>query len=315
MDKPRVTAKDFFLWAGAMVAFYWSVIAYIYLVFDYINYAFPNALSYYPADPYQSSISYEMASILVLLPLYLFLMKVIRGDIARDASRAEVWVRRWALIFTLFVAGVTAAIDLITLLTTFLNGQDLTTAFLLKVVVVFLVTIGVFMHFSADLRNYWTMYPGKRRAVGIAVAVLALLTIIAGFFVVGTPAQARQARLDAERVNDLQNIQYQVINYWQAKQALPKTLNDLASSLSYNQIPIDPESKASYEYMMTDSKSFKLCANFSTINGGTNDSKYPMTAPVEPGARAMLPDTWAHVNGHVCFDRTIDPAFYPPFTK
>src|SRR5438105_182995 len=156
MDKPRITAKDFFLWAGAMVAFYWSVIAYIYLVFDYINYAFPNALSYYPTDPYQSGISFGMASIIVLLPLYMFLMRIIRRDIARDASRAEIWVRRWALILTLFVAGITVAIDLITLLTTFLNGQDLTTAFLLKVAVVFLVAAGVFMHFIADLRGFWT---------------------------------------------------------------------------------------------------------------------------------------------------------------
>ena len=59
MDKPKTTPKDFFLWAGAIITFYWSVIAFILLTFDYINYTFPNALSYYPADPYQSGISYE----------------------------------------------------------------------------------------------------------------------------------------------------------------------------------------------------------------------------------------------------------------
>src|ERR1035437_5362315 len=106
MDKPKITAKDFFLWAGAMVAFFWSVIAFILLTFDYINYAFPNALSYYPVDPYQSGISSEMASIIVLLPLYLLLMRFIHKSVAVDPSRNEVWVRRWALILTLFVAGV-----------------------------------------------------------------------------------------------------------------------------------------------------------------------------------------------------------------
>src|SRR3989344_4460583 len=203
MDKPKITAKDFFLWAGAMVAFYWSVIAYIFLVFEYINYSFPNALAYYPADPYQSGISYQMASIIVLLPLYMFLMHLIRADIARDVSRNEIWVRRWALILTLFVAGIAIAVDLITLLTTFLNGEELTTAFLLKVLVILLVAAGVFMHFSADLKGYWERFPARRRSVGYGVAVLALVTIIAGFFIVGTPAEARLARFDAQKVSNL----------------------------------------------------------------------------------------------------------------
>src|SRR3990167_7982518 len=132
MEKPKTTAKDFFLWAGAMVAFYWSVIAYTFLVFDYINYVYPNVLAYYPADPYQSGISFEMASVIVLLPIYLLLMWLIHRDAARDPSRGEIWVRRWALILTLFVAGIAMAADLITLLTTFLSGEALTLAFMLK---------------------------------------------------------------------------------------------------------------------------------------------------------------------------------------
>src|SRR3989338_4869378 len=155
MDKPKITAKDFFLWAGAMVAFYWSVLAFIFLIFDYINYAFPNPLSYYPSDPYQSGISYEMASLIVLLPLYLFLMRLIRKDIVTDPSRKEIWVRRWALILTLFIAGIAIAVDLIMLLTTFLNGEALTTAFLLKVLIIFLIAGAVFMHFIADLKGHW----------------------------------------------------------------------------------------------------------------------------------------------------------------
>src|SRR5665213_2188120 len=158
MNKPKTTAKDFFLWFGAMLSFYWSITASIFLLFDYINYLLPNALTYYPADPYQSGISYEMASLIVLLPLYFYLMRLIRKDIAKDPSRKEIWVRRWALILTLFVAGVAIAIDLITLLTTFLNGEELTLAFLLKVLVILVVAIKVFLYFIADLKGYWEKY-------------------------------------------------------------------------------------------------------------------------------------------------------------
>ncbi len=323
MDKPKTTAKDFFLWAGAMVAFYWSVIAFILLTFDYINYTFPNVLSYYPADPYQSGISYEMASIIVLFPIYLLLMRFIHKDAVRDSSRNEIWVRRWALILTLFVAGIAMAVDLITLLTTFLNGEALTTAFLLKVLIIFLVAGGVFMHFIADFRGYWDLFPGRRNMVRIGVAVLAVGTVISGFFIVGTPGEARLARFDAQKVSDLQNIQSQVVYYWQAKQKLPAIIGDLNNPLSYGPVPVDPQTSEPYTYEKTGALSFKLCAAFNAESRG-NQTMYPETravvptAPTPAGEKAALSgkdmsvDNWQHGAGEVCFDRTIDPSFYPP---
>lgn len=312
MDKPKTTAKDFFLWAGAMVAFYWSVIAFIMLTFDYINYALPNALSYYPADPYQSGISYEMASIIVLLPIYLLLMRFIHKEVSADPSRNEIWVRKWALILTLFVAGIAVAIDLITLLTTFLNGEALTTAFLLKVLIIFLVAAGVFMHFIADLKGYWDANPKYRQMVRIGVAVLAIVTIGSGFLIVGTPGQARLARFDAQKVGDLQNLQSQITSYYQAKQVLPTTIADLNTSLSYGSLPTDPETGASYEYQATGALSFKLCATFNAE--GRSNNQY-QTIAVTPAGVKTQPDNWQHGAGQVCFDRTIDPAFYPPIGK
>ncbi|MBU6388305.1 hypothetical protein KGQ72_00265 [Patescibacteria group bacterium] len=316
MDKPKTTAKDFFLWAGAIVSFYWSIIAYILLTFDYINYTFPNPLSYYPIDPYQSGISYEMASIIVLFPIFLLLMRIIHGDIARDSSRKEIWVRRWALILTLFLAGIAMAVDLITLLTTFLNGEALTTAFLLKVLIIFLIAAGVFMHFISDLKGYWDAFPARRNMVRIGVGILAIATILAGFFIVGTPQEARLARFDAQKVSDLQNIQSQIIGFYQAKQKLPDTITDLNNSLNYGPVPVDPQSGEPYVYQPGEGLSFKLCAVFNA-ESRVNQAVYrtePM-AVVPAGSKGALQDNWQHGAGQVCFDRTIDPAFYPPLTK
>ncbi|MFH1178490.1 MAG: DUF5671 domain-containing protein [bacterium] len=315
MDKPKTTPKDFFLWAGAIITFYWSIIAFILLTFDYINYTFPNALSYYPADPYQSGISYEMASIIVLLPLYMLLMWLIHKDMTRDPSRNEIWVRRWALILTLFVAGVAIAVDLITLLTTFLNGEELTTAFLLKVLVILLVAAGVFMHFIADLKGYWDAFPNRRNWMRVGVGILAICTVIAGFFIVGTPGQARLARFDAQKVFDLQNIQSQVITYWQAKQKLPVMLTDLNNSLNYGPLPIDPQTGASYVYQATGTLSFKLCADFNEQSRASQGISTQPIAVTPAGIKNTVQDNWQHSAGQVCFERTIDPAFYPPLNK
>lgn len=316
MDKPKITAKDFFLWAGALVSFYWTVIAYTFLVFDYINYTFPNPLAYYPANPYQSGISYEMASVIVLLPVYLLIMFLIRKSSDADPSRKEIWVRRWAIILTLFLAGAAMVGDLITLLTTFLSGEALTTAFLLKVLVIILIAIGVFMHFFADLKNYWDTNPSRRMYVRIGVAVLAIATIGSGFLIVGTPAEARLARFDAQKVGDLQNIQSQVIYYWQAKQTLPSAITDLNNSLNYGPIPVDPQNGDAYVYQATGALSFKLCADFNEKSRGRQSGYVQpgvFSEPIAMGKEVSTADNWQHGAGQVCFDRTIDPSFYPPF--
>src|SRR3989344_9571800 len=214
MERAKTTPKDFFLWAGAMITLYAGVVAFITLLFNYINYTFPDPLRYY-TDPYSSGIPYQMASLIVLTPVFLILMRIIRKNIERDPSRAEIWVRRWALFLTVFAAGATIVGDLIVLLTTFLSGEELTFAFLLKVLVVLLVAGAGFMHFMADLWGYWVQNPGRARMVNWSVGVLVIFAIIAGFFIVGTPGQAREYRLDQQKVNDLQSIQSQVVYYWQ----------------------------------------------------------------------------------------------------
>jgi hypothetical protein len=319
MEKAKTTPKDFFLWVGAMVSLYWSVVAFIFLLFDYINYAMPDPLKYYPSDPYQSSIPYDMASIIVLFPLYLAIMWVVRRDIAADRSRAEVWVRRWLIIFTLFVAGVTVAVDLIVLLTSFLRGEDITLAFILKVLVVLFVAAVAFMHFIADLWGYWSEYPARKNMVGIAVTAVAALSIVAGFFIVGTPHEARLYRFDEQKVNDLQNIQYQVVNYYQHKQKLPASLADINDPISGYSIPNDPQTGLAYEYdgnihvAAGGNPTFSVCADFNKPSrAGSNgmNRSYP-TAPMPAGVYDRGMDNWQHAMGHVCFDRTIDPQLYP----
>ncbi|MBC7836315.1 hypothetical protein H7X87_00865 [Acetobacteraceae bacterium] len=310
MDKPKTTPKDFFLWAGAMLTLYGGVVAFIALIFNYINYAFPDPLRYW-GDPYQGGISYQMASLIVLTPVFLLLMRFIRRSIKNDSTRREIWVRRWALFLTVFLAGVTIVVDLIVLLTTFLQGEELTIAFLLKIAVVLLVASAGFMHFLADLWGYWEQYPERARWINYGVGLLVILTILAGFFIVGTPAQARLMRFDTQKVNDLQSLQSQIVSYYQQKQTLPTTLANLNDPLSYFSVPMDPQTGENYEYQKTGDRSFTLCAQFNAEDSSNRGM----------GSRAIMPtmygvnDNWKHSAGRQCFERTIDPELYPPFTK
>lgn len=315
MDKPKVTPKDFVLWVGAMASLYAGVVSFITLVFDYINHAFPNPVTNaYYYDAYSNSISYETASLIVLTPVFLILMRVIRKGITADPSRNEIWVRRWALFLTLFLAGATVVVDLIVLLNTYLQGEDLTIGFLLKVLTVLLVVGLGFMHFMADLWGYWEREKARARMVNWAVGALVLITIIAGFFIIGTPQQMRAQKQDAIRLQDLQNIQWQVVNYWQQKQSLPMSLEELRDPISNSVIPNDPATGKPYTYKRNSPLDFALCATFA-MDGNMNGSPISrsVSEPAAPGK--TMEDNWQHASGEVCFDRSIDPQRYPPYPK
>ena len=304
MDKPKVTPKDFFLWAGAMLALYISVFTFVSLLFSYIDYSFPDPLEY--MDPYSSAMRASIAALIVLFPLALFLMRIIRKGIERDPSRDDVWVRRWALVLTVFVAAVAGTVDLITLINYFLGG-DLSTRFVLKVIIVLLVASGFFMHFLADIRGYWTKNPRYARMVGWGAAAVVLISIVSGFFIMGSPSQVRLMRFDDTKVSDLQIIQSQVTYYWQNKQKLPVSSRDLEDPLMGFALPKDPQSGQDYGYRVTKAPySFEVCAEFNADSRtGSTDAS---VAQHYGGAEA---ETWKHTAGQNCFERTIDPDKYP----
>jgi hypothetical protein len=300
----KTTPKDFFLWAGAMIALYLAVISFITLLFEYINYTFPDPNAGW-GDPYSGAMRFAMAALIVLVPTTLILLRLIRGTIAAETGKAGI------LTFTVLI-------DLITLVNYFLNGE-VTTRFILKVLVVLLVAGFLFMHFLADLKGYWIANPKKANLIGIATGVLAILTIVAGFFIVGSPMEARDIRVDMQRVSDLQTIQYQVVNYYQQKEELPASTADLRDPISSFMIPVDPVSKTDYRYERTGDLSFTLCATFAREGkdmegrGGFMGRDMATSYPSYPGG--SMDQNWQHGAGETCFERTIDPELYPVFPK
>ncbi len=308
--RAKTTPRDFFLWAGAVIALYGSVISLITLLFEYVNRAFPDPLAY-SGDPYGGAVRAAMAGVIVLVPTTVILLRIIRKSIAKEPGKAEIWVRRWALVLTIFIAVAVILIDLITLITTFLGGE-LSARFGLKVLVVLLIAAGVFMHFLADLKGYWMSNAKNANLVGIGVLVLALASVVAGFFVIGTPGTIRELRYDEQRVSDLQSIQYQVVNYYQQKGTLPEDLAYLDDPLSSFMTPKDPKTGEAYRYAVTDALSFELCASFTRETPDTDGQGAYSSRDVAYPSMPM-DENWQHGAGETCFARTIDPERYPLF--
>jgi hypothetical protein len=308
MNTLKVTPKDFFLWAGAMVALYSSVFAFVALLFQYIEYAYPDPLVSYYMDPFSSGIHIAMATLIVMVPVAVLVMRFIRRDIQEEPPKAELWIRRWILVLTIFLAGLAVVGDLIALINYFLRG-DLTTRFVLKVIVLLLVAGAVFLHFLADFRGYWIANPVRARYVGYGVGAIVLAAIVAGFFIMGSPNQVRLYRFDNQKVSDLQNIQWQLINYWQQKQVLPTIIAEIEDPISGWVLPRDPQGGV-YRYEKTGDRAFKLCATFNAESRGSVNGS--IARPIAYGGEG---ENWQHGSGEVCFERSIDPERYPPFPK
>ncbi len=120
-------------------------------------------------------------------------------------------------------------------------------------------------------------------------------------------------RFDQQKISDLQQIQSQIISYYQAKQALPASLSDLNDSLSYFTVPTDAQNGQDYGYRITTPPySFEVCATFNAAGDSNGPDIYSEpTMPVATRAGGVL-DNWAHGTGQTCFERTIDPELYPP---
>jgi hypothetical protein len=313
MQETRASAKDFFLHLGAIVALYTVTVSFLNLVFKIINKAFPEVAQNIYAWGAGSEISMPVATLIIFFPLFILLSFLVYKIYDQNPIKKELGVRKWLVYITLFVAGIILAGDLVTVLYKFLDGQDLTAAFLLKALSALLVAGCVFGFYIQDIREKVSVR--GRKMWSIVVGIIILVSIILGFSVLGSPQTQRLIRYDNQKITDLQNIQWQVISYWQMNGIIPTSLADISSTQSYVIIPKDPQSKTTYEYNKTGAMTFELCAQFNKENMTTqnNIGAVPVSYPTKGGV--IQNDNWNHGSGHQCFSRIIDPVTYPTQVK
>ena len=311
--KTKTTPKDFFLYLGVMATLYASVVSLINLLFAYIDYTFPDILNY-GFDPYLGTIRWGMAFLFIIFPAFLVGTWYINKDIRANPEKENIGVRKWLTYLALFVAGVSILIDLSVLIYTFLGGE-ITARFSLKVFVILLVSGFGLSYYLLDLRGSIRQSQKLEKIFGCFSALLVIASIVIGFLIVGSPSTQRDYRLDQQRMGDLQNIQWQIVNYWQQRQSFPKSLADLSDPISNYIVPRDPETGEQYEYKLGEGYAFQLCATLNRESRGgitTMESTKPVPARGEFG---LENENWQHQAGKKCFERVIDPKRYPPFER
>lgn len=305
MEHIKTSPKDFFLHLLSNLSLYYCAGWLVSLLYDYINYAFGRVSYAYGAEFFSGSMRWAIASLLIVFPVYILITRALNRDLDANPEKRELRVRKWLMYLTLSLASIALVVDLIALINQFLSGEFATT-FFLKVLAVALVAGMVFAYYFYELRREAGKSAPNRLVFRYGAITLVALTVIGGFFIVGSPKAARDMQMDSQRTNHLQEIQWQIVNYWQRKQTVPKALTDLNDPISSFAVPADPVTGEAYEYTAKTNTSFELCATFARSVEVDSAPKFPAD---------YRNQNWSHGEGRVCFERTIDPELYPPITK
>ncbi len=285
----KISARDFFINLGAIAALYTVVASLLSLLFTVINEASPAVGEYYYGT---ASISWPVATLIVFFPIFIVLMRILEKDYNNSSDNQSSGIHKFLSYLTLFLAGLMLAIDLITALYYFLDGRDMTTGFLLKVLSVLLVGGLIFSYYLSNITGKLTAQ--SRNIYRIIAVVVVLGSIFWGFAVLGSPNAQRMYKYDEEKVSDLMQINNQISSYYASYETLPESLNELTQKGFY--VATDEQTGGSYEYIKTGNLTYNLCAVFNKASRDSSISIYPYGK------------SWTHVAGRDCFSENINPS-------
>jgi len=299
--KPKATAGDFLLNIGAIIALYTIVSYLLNLTFIVIETSYPQitgGYNYYISQ----SISWPVSILIILFPIFVIIMGFLEKSYTQDPEKRNVGIHKWLTYITLFIGGIILIADLITVIYYFIDGQELTVGFLLKVFSVLIITLIVFLYYIADIKN--TLTPSKRKTWLTVSTLVVVASIVWGFSVLGSPQTQRLLKYDQQKVNDLQTINSQIQNYFYSSKVLPKTLDEIISTGNFYGNIIDTQTKKPYEYEKTGDKTYSLCAEFNKTSNNAVATDNGVTYPPEKILYLYGGTLWTHPAGKYCFTMT-----------
>jgi hypothetical protein len=239
------------------------------MIFDLLNLWMPQPGSQDLVPGQVASLRGQAATVLVAFPVFLFMDHLAAGAARRNPDQRISPIRRWLTYLTLLLAASALISDLIVLANTFLEGE-LTTRFLLKVLVVGVLAGAALGHYLLQLRkdelDPTSRVASRGRGRAFLAAAVALVLGLA-IWNAGSPARVRMHRMDAARVRDLQRIQAAVSRHAAKHGALPTDLEQCdADPGTFLRSVRDPETRDPYRYQVLDASHYELGATFATAS-------------------------------------------------
>lgn len=155
VPRPRasLSAREAFLYLVLFATLYFAAWNLGSLLFDLINHVWPDpAVQRYEVLRLGSEIRWSTAALIIAFPVFVFMSRLITREVAKHPIKRLSPVRRWLTYLTLFIAAAVLIGDMTTLVYNLLGGE-LSTRFLLKVLVAAVIAGSVFGYYLYDLRR------------------------------------------------------------------------------------------------------------------------------------------------------------------
>ena len=276
-------AREAFYYLLAFITLGFWTIALVWFGDLYIDRAYPSSLGIeYTASYFRSQVAVQLATVALAFPLFLFISFLIGKEVDRRPEAYESGVRKWLTYIALVITAIILLTDAVWFLSSFLSG-DLTSRFVWKALVLFVVAAGVFWYYIGTMRGEGPQ-PVRERIFGWAATAGIALALVLGFAAIGSPARERSLSLDEQRVSHLSMIASSVHERYTASRthALPRALSGIAGLDAT--ILDDPVTNAPYRYLPVAGPRYELCATFDQ--------------PSDPNAEITV---WTHPAGDKCY--------------
>lgn len=333
----KTKALDVFVYLGIGISLVVSVTNLLQILFAAVDRKFVDILNTTTyVDMTQSDVRFAIASLVVMFPIYVGLSWYTARDISKFLYKQDIPVRKIMVYCTLFVTVLALIGTLVSLIYTYLGGE-LSVRFGLKALSVFVVSLALFGYYYYSLRRDYSKKTSVPMIITILASVLVIAAIVWSVSIIGSPSEMRAKKIDSARLSDISRIQQEILNRIQTTDKLPLKLVELDNAFQGYKVPVDPVTKESYVYKitqqpvikmnyttnrkeMTTSAIFELCATFDTVRevdarglpvekGGvmTTDSFYSAQNYYYEGDMSPF---WNHGVGETCFKRIVTPDMY-----
>lgn len=288
MELKHNSAKYTFYYLLALITLGFVGIGLGQVAFQLINHTFVETTSNYTSDFSLGVLRSAIASLVVGAPIYFFVTRQINKDLATKDLDHNAGVRRWLTYLILLVASVVTIGFLVAFLNSYLQGE-LTIKFALKVLASIIIAGSFAAYYIFDLQRVDFKRGKILQFFSVVFVAVVLLAVVTAFVLVGSPAKAREAREDNQRIMNLQEINSAIMDFYNRESRLPDDLKSLTiSDLSLQ----DPVTKIAYEFNKINANAYELCANFAQALQKESD----MTEGW------YFDPVWTHGIGHQCFE-------------
>lgn len=154
VPRPYLSAREAFLYLVMFTTLYWSAYHLGSLLFEFVNRAFPDPARAegWRQESVLQAIRWSVSTLMVSFPVFVFVSWIVGRGLRRDPAKRASKIRRQLTYLTLFIASCVLIGDVSSLVYSLLGGE-LTTRFVLKVLVVAGIAGTGFVYYLNDLRS------------------------------------------------------------------------------------------------------------------------------------------------------------------